>query len=732
MFTKLFQILLISVFIYSSETFGDSKPSAVVETVVGSVSIQENKTEKGVKKGDKLPLSGTIKVGSSAKLEIKYKGQKFSLGGGVEKKLEELLSWEGLMKPVTTTNVSGVRSLYEDTLNQLSELSKEQFDSFPNKIKDHKGWKSIIDKGFKKLTLNSGKPPFPIQYAIINNSSFNAGAFPGGQFIVFTGTLDTIDSRIEAEVKKNKKLKSSDLREGYIAAILSHELAHYYNQHALQSIQRNFKLQNSAVVSEVESDLQNLSYSQENELDADLSGMALLQKSGYNHSYLIKVLEMMKDIDQKSKSKTEDRSIPFFSSHPSPRERLSKIEPEKELHKILANLENIFGKIAVGGTETELVKIVEELDAIIEKDIFKNNLELKKARAICLHKIWIAKTSLELLKLKALIDIPSFRESMVFGTNDQGKKGNDNEIPNIEEYSRAKEAYEEIIAENPEPYFLSNYSTLLAYSSDTPDRELAETLAKSAMQKKTSIQIWNNLAIVLVLIGKNEEALENLKSFVSLLNPDLIPVPPKSSINEVQQNTNNFQNHIKAMRKFDPRYVPEEFTPVLNLSLLYIEMGKLEEAKKLAKEYVSLYDNESEWAKYLITSTKIDPPEEELVKSEIKIEGIKIGSPEKDIKKKWGNNAIISKLGDKEIYSFEEKSAKLTVANGEVVQIEIEGENSPKIDKLQIGTGEKETIETVGVKGKKSNGFMNYRTPTQAIALQFSGGLLNKVVLYKR
>ncbi|QCO31683.1 hypothetical protein E4414_00005 [Leptospira interrogans] len=57
-------------------------------------------------------------------------------------------------------------------------------------------------------------------------------------------------------------------------------------------------------------------------------------------------------------------------------------------------------------------------------DLAKSNLEkalskfpvilIRKSYAICLHKIWMSTASNEDLKIKPVIDMPSFRDSMLF------------------------------------------------------------------------------------------------------------------------------------------------------------------------------------------------------------------------------------------------------------------------------------------------------------------------------
>ncbi|EMN51384.1 hypothetical protein LEP1GSC088_4395 [Leptospira interrogans str. L1207] len=114
----------------------------------------------------------------------------------------------------------------------------------------------------------------------------------------------------------------------------------------------------------------------------------------------------------------------YFMSHPSPNDRLSRFNSDKqELYSLLATLEKTFDDIQFGKN----------------LDLAKSNLE--KSYVICLHKIWMSTASNEDLKIKPVIDMPSFRDSMLFPGGLRKRVVMRTTPGNQAAYTKAKEAY---------------------------------------------------------------------------------------------------------------------------------------------------------------------------------------------------------------------------------------------------------------------------------------------------
>ncbi|HNH11122.1 MAG TPA: M48 family metalloprotease, partial [Leptospiraceae bacterium] len=134
------------------------------------------------------------------------------------------------------SSVSAIEPVkFKDALwNQVESVSKTDYKSYVEKAGgnagDHKGWKKTVDEVFRKLSENSGNPAFHLEYAILKEKTFNAAAFPGGQFVIHSGLLDALDRMVQE--RKGLSESSPDFakyRAHYLAPVIAHELGHFYN-----------------------------------------------------------------------------------------------------------------------------------------------------------------------------------------------------------------------------------------------------------------------------------------------------------------------------------------------------------------------------------------------------------------------------------------------------------------------------------------------------------------------
>ncbi len=158
-----------------------------------------------------------------------------------------------------------------------------------------------------------------------------------------------------------------------MAAILAHELSHYYNQHSFKSIKKLISLQ-KANNDQIQTELKKISYDREDELDADRSGILLMQKARYKTDWMVVVLKILNEIRQNS-LQTNANQIPFFESHPTPHKRLAELEnKETDFHKWASQMELAYANIQFG-------RNLEESRNIIKNSIlkYKNNPLLKNS-----------------------------------------------------------------------------------------------------------------------------------------------------------------------------------------------------------------------------------------------------------------------------------------------------------------------------------------------------------------
>ncbi|MCB1158121.1 MAG: M48 family metalloprotease [Leptospiraceae bacterium] len=585
-------------------------------------------------------------------------------------------------------------------------------------------WKSIIEKAFRKLIDNSGKHQIPICYVVLEENSFNAAAFPNGKFLINVGTLKILDARIKSE-----KLKDIDkARESYIAAILSHELAHYYNRHTIKFMKRLLDSGNKKNI-----ELQKIQFSQEDELDADSSGMLYMERAGYDNWYFKDMLKIINQNYQNSlekarNDKKEHVSI-YFSTHPSPHLRLSNAGAENaEFHRTAFLLEKLFADIQLG---RNLDSIKSSLDKLLIDPKYRDNPEILRAYAVCLHKIWLESVSLEDQSLRGVLDMPSFRDSMLFkkAVSGKGRK----EIPGDKaKYWKARRAYLKLLKNIIDLEFCSNYALLLAYSDKPHDWKEAVIFAEKSNEILNTTISMNNLGVVYYIteMKKVEEVIPFFEGIVKRVEPAL-----KAKVFSKQiepEKVKAWEQIFKNRQAYDSNYVFEDFTPILNLALLYHYSGKTDLAKEIAKTYLKDYDSESDWSKFLSKTTNVKLPEISTGVNQLSVSGLKIGNSLVDAVRLLGkpDDKIVGYEGD--IWVYQDKKTKIIFQEGKVREIRLEDSSSPPVNQeLRVGAEKSLAEKVLGKNSQKKgqNKFIYFQKGKASIS--YSNNIVNKIILFE-
>ncbi|MCW8920959.1 MAG: M48 family metalloprotease, partial [Sedimenticola sp.] len=152
----------------------------------------------------------------------------------------------------------------------------------------------------------------PYEFVVLNDSTPNAWALPGGKIAVNRGLLLELDNEAE------------------LAAVLGHEIVHAAARHGAQGIERGLVLQGvllAAGVATRDSDysqlavgaaavganLINQGYSRGAELEADLYGMTYMARAGYDPMAAVGLQETFVRL---SKDRKENWLSGMFASHP--------------------------------------------------------------------------------------------------------------------------------------------------------------------------------------------------------------------------------------------------------------------------------------------------------------------------------------------------------------------------------------------------------------------------------
>ena len=159
----------------------------------------------------------------------------------------------------------------------------------------------------------------PYEFVVLNNSTPNAWALPGGKIAVNRGLL--IELNNEAE----------------LAAVLAHEIVHAAARHGAQSMERGMLLQGALMATGIAmqgSDYGNLvvggaqlgaslihtKYGRDDELEADYYGMIYMSRAGYDPMAAVGLQETFVRL---SKKRNQNWLEGLFASHPPSADRVA-------------------------------------------------------------------------------------------------------------------------------------------------------------------------------------------------------------------------------------------------------------------------------------------------------------------------------------------------------------------------------------------------------------------------
>jgi len=179
---------------------------------------------------------------------------------------------------------------------------------------------NYIDSVGQKIARTGHRPDFDYHFVAVNDKSMNAMALPGGYIFVTKGML--------------LKLKS----ESQLAGVLAHEVVHVVARDTSNMMSKQIGMdillgaamsqtssQGVQTVADLTRQILSLSYNREDEKTADLGGLDYMVRAGYNPYGMVETMQMLE-------SEQEIRPVEFFSTHPSPENRISYISARIQTH----------------------------------------------------------------------------------------------------------------------------------------------------------------------------------------------------------------------------------------------------------------------------------------------------------------------------------------------------------------------------------------------------------------
>jgi beta-barrel assembly-enhancing protease len=196
---------------------------------------------------------------------------------------------------------------------KLGESAYRDFLSHQEVVKEGPGV-AAVEEMTHRLTEQIQNNPYKFIVTVVKSDVVNAFALPGGYVVVFTGLMKKAESGEE------------------VAGVLSHELNHVLQRHGLERIVKNLGLMTVMAIvfgdqqglvgmmKQFGVELFTLKFGREQETEADLRGLQLLQRAKIDPSGMIRFFERL--------SEKDEGRMEWLSTHPMSTARAERLKTE--------------------------------------------------------------------------------------------------------------------------------------------------------------------------------------------------------------------------------------------------------------------------------------------------------------------------------------------------------------------------------------------------------------------
>jgi predicted Zn-dependent protease len=242
--------------------------------------------------------------------------------------------WAGLAGPVSALDLGDLVDLVSKLKNILSEVDTEQEVEMGGNlisgllgaaplVEDDELQQYVNDVGYWVATRSSRKD-LPWTFGVIDSNGINAFAAPGGYIVITRGLFNLLEN------------------EAQLAGVLAHEISHVVRKHHLEALQkvmkREFWTDLTVAAVDNKSDRQKLGklvnagvqlyatgLDRKYEYEADLRGVVLAARAGYDPFALLDVLTTIDSINPESAE-----LLVMMKTHPATGKRLEQLAEKME------------------------------------------------------------------------------------------------------------------------------------------------------------------------------------------------------------------------------------------------------------------------------------------------------------------------------------------------------------------------------------------------------------------
>lgn len=185
-------------------------------------------------------------------------------------------------------------------------------------VRNDQAWQNYLENMGRKITAVSERPSYHYKYYIVESSTVNAFAVPDGSIFVTTGLL-----------------KYAGRDQLALAGVLAHEIGHIARRHSAETLQTKlgyglltfmiFGFEDSVAkqAGSMTSQIMELGYGREMELEADVCAARYLLRLGYPPDASLKFLRILLPLE---KGRQDSALEKYLRSHPGTEERIRYVE----------------------------------------------------------------------------------------------------------------------------------------------------------------------------------------------------------------------------------------------------------------------------------------------------------------------------------------------------------------------------------------------------------------------
>ena len=226
---------------------------------------------------------------------------------------------KNIVLPALALLLSGCSQIWvpEKLENRVGELvTKSVLAQMP--LHTDPAWQKYIEDIGRKIAAVSERPNYHYRYYIVESSIVNAFAVPDGSIFITPGLLKLIGQDQLA-----------------LAGVLAHETGHIARRHGAETLQSQlgygmlsfiiFGMENSAAkqAGSMTSQLMDLGYGREMELEADVCAVRYLARLGYSPDSSLEFLRSILPLEKDQRDVTIEK---YLRSHPPTTERIRYVE----------------------------------------------------------------------------------------------------------------------------------------------------------------------------------------------------------------------------------------------------------------------------------------------------------------------------------------------------------------------------------------------------------------------